>query len=942
MKFLLPLQVHEHILSNGLTVWLNEDHSQPKIFGAIVVKAGAIDCPDTGIAHYFEHMMFKGTDKIGTVDYQAEKALLDIIAEKYDALADTRDARMREHLLQVINDLSVRAAEYVIPNEFDRLISRYGGTKLNAGTSYDYTVYFNTFAPQFIAHWAELNSERLQNPVFRLFQSELETVYEEKNMYSDFVGSQAVEKLTERYFHPHPYAYPIIGSNENLKNPRLSAMKRFFETYYVASNMGLILSGDFEQEKVLPILENTFSRIRDGKVPFREKIPLPPFKGKEKMSVKVPLPFVKVMALGFRGVPADHEDQVALKIAVSLLNNSNGTGYLDKLTVDHKVVASMAMNESMNEAGILGILVMPKLLLQSYASAEKLVWKEINRVKNGEFSEEIFRSLKLEQKREYVAGLEESTERAQIMMRIYSQGRRWQDYLEEVDRIDALTKEDVVRVARKYFTDDYLYATKKRGRYPKEHLPKPDYAPIVPKHTGASSAYVKELEKIPVAAVPPRFIDFDRDVSMRRLAPLATLYVTPNPVNDVFTLTFSYGKGVIEEPVLHQLTGFLNFLGTETLSFDDFRKNLQTLGSTMSFDADDKDFKVQVSGFDGALEDTLALVSDFMRHAKADNKKLRQIVDEAKVMEKAFFKSSEQMAKALTEKVKYGNRSGFLNKLSLAEIKKLKGDRLIAIFKEIQQVECSVHYCGTLTPGEVEERLKRYFSFDRTTVASRSSIYRDLQAYEKPVVYFLDMEDVSQSIVHGYVKGAVQPDPSAPHVAELFTGYFGGDMSSLMFQEIREFRSFAYQVKAKYQQPSRKHRDRPGELEVMLSTQNDKTLDALAVLDALLKEMPERPERIEAVKRNVVNRVNNEYPPFRKISSIIAVMQREGYTEDPTRLLLENVEKMGMEDISRFYQQNIKGRPIVYTIVGNSAHINLTKLAAFGEVVRVNKKDIYR
>ena len=183
------LQVREHKLSNDLTVWLNEDHSQPKIFGAVVVKAGAKDSPNTGIAHYFEHMMFKGTDKIGTIDYESEKVLLDIIAEKYDALADTEDPNMRAHLQQIINDLSVRAAEYVIPNEFDRLISRFGGTKLNAGTSYDYTLYFNTFSPQYISQWAEINSERLVNPVFRLFQSELETVYEEKNMYGDTMAS---------------------------------------------------------------------------------------------------------------------------------------------------------------------------------------------------------------------------------------------------------------------------------------------------------------------------------------------------------------------------------------------------------------------------------------------------------------------------------------------------------------------------------------------------------------------------------------------------------------------------------------------------------------------------------------------------------------------------------------------------------------------------------
>lgn len=176
------LRVRASKLSNDLTVWLNEDHSQPKIVGTVVVKAGAMDTPNTGIAHYFEHMMFKGTDKIGTTDYEAEKVLLDRITDQYDALAETEDPQMRTELQRSINDLSARAAEYVIPNEFDRLISRYGGTRLNAGTSHDYTLYFNTFSPQYIAQWIEINSERLVNPVFRLFQNELETVYEEKNM----------------------------------------------------------------------------------------------------------------------------------------------------------------------------------------------------------------------------------------------------------------------------------------------------------------------------------------------------------------------------------------------------------------------------------------------------------------------------------------------------------------------------------------------------------------------------------------------------------------------------------------------------------------------------------------------------------------------------------------------------------------------------------------
>ncbi len=312
------LQVKQYTLKNGLTVWLNEDHNQPKIFGAIVVKAGAKDCPDTGIAHYFEHMMFKGTDKIGTTDYFAEKIWLDSIAKKYDELATKISPNERNNIQKEINTLSIKAGEYAIPNEFDRLLSRYGGTGINAGTSYDCTVYYNTFSPQYITQWAEINSERLINPVFRLFQSELETVYEEKNMYSDFIGYQAIENLTKRYFEPHPYAYPILGNTDNLKSPRLTQMARFFKDYYVGSNMGLILSGDFDTQTVLPILEKTFSKIPSGTAPRSGTAPPPPFKGKEHFKIKLPIPIVKIMGLGFRGVPANHKDQIALNIAIGI------------------------------------------------------------------------------------------------------------------------------------------------------------------------------------------------------------------------------------------------------------------------------------------------------------------------------------------------------------------------------------------------------------------------------------------------------------------------------------------------------------------------------------------------------------------------------------------------------------------------------------------------
>ena len=936
------LKVKEYRLENGLTVWLNEDHSQPKVFGAVVVKAGAKDCPDTGIAHYFEHMMFKGTDRIGTLDYESEKVLLDSIAMKYDELAMTEDTAARARLQKEINELSIRSSEYVIPNEFNRLINRFGGSGLNAATSYDATIYFNTFSPQYMVQWAEINSERLINPVFRLFQSELETVYEEKNMYGDFIGGQVMDTLMARYFGPHPYAYPIIGSTKNLKNPRLTEMHKFFEDYYVASNMALILSGDFDAQQVMPILEKAFSRIRSGNAPKQEKVMLPPFNGRETMKVKFPIPFIKAMGLGFRGVSANHEDQVALNIAVNLLNNANGTGYLDKLMVEHKLMGALAINESMNEAGILAVAIMPKLLIQSYSSAEKMVWDEINRVKNGDFSDEMFNSLKLEQKRQYASSLENIDSRATVMMNLFSQGKSWNDYLNEVARIESITKEDVVRVAQKYFSNNYLCVTKSTGKYPKDNLPKPAFSPVVPRNADASSSYAKQLEKIPEQQVAPRIIDFEKDVKTSKLTPLVTLYTTPNPLNDIFTLNISYGIGALEQPELMQLTNYLQLLGTESLSFEQFRSRLQSIGSTLAFDVTPDAFVMKVTGFDNHIDETMELVGDFIRHAKADDKKLRQIVDDAKVSEKAFFKSGDNVASALLEQVKYGDQSRYLRKLSLSQIKKLKGKDLLAVYGKVRSVQCDLHYCGTLPVEKVIGTIRQHLPLERTTVASNSPYYRELKQYDRPTVFFIDMPDMAQSIVYGYVKGDPVDDKASRHASRLFSVYFGGDMSSLMFQEIREFRSFAYRTSGRYQLPNHAHKGTAGSFTAMLSTQSDKTLDALGVLDSLIREMPLKPERMEAVKPTLVNRINNDYPPFRNLSEKVASARMEGFDRDPAEEFLRDIATMDMQDISRFYREQISGRPVVYVIAGNRKHIDMKKLAEYGTIIKVKKKDIYK
>jgi predicted Zn-dependent peptidase len=450
------------------------------------------------------------------------------------------------------------------------------------------------------------------------------------------------------------------------------------------------------------------------------------------------------------------------------------------------------------------------------------------------------------------------------------------------------------------------------------------------------------LEKIPVQEEKPRFVDFKKDVQTIPLSDMATLYITPNLVNQIFTFKITHGIGVLEQPLLKQLSSYIPLLGTKTQSFNQFRTRLQTLGSTLDFEVDDQCFNIKVSGFDRAFGETIATVSDFMCNIKAENDKLKTLVDDAKVTQKAFFKSNNEVAEALFEYIQYGKYSQFLNKPSLKEIKKIKGQTLIDLFYEIQQIECSMHYCGTLETNKVVDIIKDNLAIERITQKSNSPVYRDFVTYNKPLVFFYHIPDVFQNIIYAYMACEPIETLQKRHEATLFSRYFGEGMSSLMFQEIREFRSFAYYTSGAYRLPPFCRTVHPTRFIAYLSTQCDKTVDAIDVLNSLIQKMPKRQDKISSLIQAAINQTNNDYPTFRDISSKIAAYSRDGYTDDPNRKLLEDIEQMQMEDIVNFHQSYVKGRTLVYVVVGNSWKIDMRKLKNFGDIIRVKKKDFYR
>ena len=935
------LEVKELKLSNGMNIWLNEDHSQPKVFGAVVVNAGGKDCPNTGIAHYFEHIMFKGTEEIGTVDYEKEKPWLDSIAGCYDRLAATSDAMQRAAIQKEINRLSQKAGEYAIPNEFNSLISQYGGSQLNAGTSYDFTFYHNVFTPQYLEHWCWLNSDRLINPVFRMFQGELETVYEEKNRSDDNILEGAREKIMKELFGTQPYAYPIIGSTENLKNPQLSEMKKFYDKYYVGCNMGLVLCGDFDASQVMPLLERTFGRIPQGTMPTRVVSTLPDIQ-ERTVEAKVQIPLVNVEVLTFKG-PTDFEkDANALKVASYLLSNGKA-GMLDSLMNEGALLAAVATSLSLNDAGVAVLLVVPNLLAKT-AKAEAACLAQVRRVIDGDFSEEQVAFIKQELSREANSELETIDERAMQMVTVMASGHRWQDYLDQVDAISHITKADVIAAAKRYYDAPFVRFKKKYGHSPKDKISQPGYTPVKPKNRNEESVYAKRMAAIPVNDADPRLIDFDRDATTLPLGGQATLYTVKNPVNDLFSLTVSYNRGEKADPRMNAVVSLLNNIGTDSLTKQQLGMALQRYGAEMSFSSNSRTTSMTVTGVDKHFLSTMALVGHFIHHLKSNEKALKNVKDALKAEEKGLDEDNTDVLSALSQKIMYGDNSRMLHRMTYKEAKQLTGEQLIDAFKDIWSAHCTVVYSGTLDSREVADAIRKNLPVERSQ-SPYKDYADDVIGYDQPVVYVYDMPKSRQTLLLTYDQLPPLSTQEARVPAILLDQYFGSGMSSVLFQEVREFRSMAYSTGSSLMSRSyKKNPNSPLGFITMTGTQGDKAMGAITLIDSLFSDMPCVEKNFNSCRQEIINDLSNDFPSFRGIGSAIASQKIQGFSSDKNTGLAALYRNASFEDVKKFYETHLKHHAShrVLGIVGSKKKLNIKELEKYGKVVFLKEKDLFR
>lgn len=931
-------------LKNGLTVALDQDPTQTMAFGVIAVNAGSQDeeLNATGMAHYLEHMLFKGTQTLGTSSWEKEKPFIDEIIKLYDELQTANTDEEIKEVYKKINETSQKASKYAIPNEFSKLIQQMGGVALNASTSYDFTNYFNAFPPNQLGQWLDLYAHRFQKPVFRLFQTELEAVYEEKNRAEDNPNNAYFNAMRKSIYGEHPYGRPIIGLTKHLKKPWMSKMIEFFEKWYVPSNMVLILSGNFDMEKAEQLIAEKFGAWETKEVPNRNYSKVEPFEGKVTKKVRL-TDFLRGEMI-YKGVKDNNSKEIlALDVAAEMLSNSAQTGILDKLYLDGEVMFVGANHSESKGGTTFQISYAPVFDANqrrqlSFSSAEKAIERSVKSLKNGTYKYWLLDQVKANMIKDYKLMMEQPSQRALALQNCFILGKKFERLFDFEEQLKQITKDDVSNAVKKYIGNDYLAFYSSKGKAKKEKVKKPSFDPVQSQEH-QPSVYAQKFTKIPVTSAEHHFTDIKNDVKVMPFQDKINLFYVKNKRNDIFSMEVIFHVGTHKLPKLQYGTTLMNSAGIMgQYKSDEFRKEIGKLGLTYQFSVNQDYTILSLQGREEKLAEACQLISRLMLLPKIEEKALDRIMGQEYYRRMAEKKRANLQANALRQYILYGDKSNAIDRLPMSELLAMSPTDLTGDFIRAMSYNADIHYYGKLSVGQVRYILKKNLAFGANRIQGTSPELKPKKKYTENTIFLARNKDATQSQIFFYIAGKPISLERRP-VIRAFNQYFGGGFNGLMMKEVREQRSLAYSAGASVGLPLIPTWD--SYLNGSIGTQADKTVESVKVVTDLLNNMPEYKDRMGGVKNYLLNSSYLTRPSDRNLSYNIYNWILAGYKEDPTKFNLPYYQKMTFEDILNYYKQELKGKPYVIGIVGNTGKIDEKELAKYGKVKKIDVKKLF-
>jgi predicted Zn-dependent peptidase len=931
-----PLKTRFYKLQNGLTVITSVNKTAPRIQTMVAVKTGSKNDPadNTGLAHYLEHMLFKGTDKYGTQDWQKEQEFLEQIDNLYDAYNQSRDTIARKRIYKAIDSVSALAAQFAVANEYDKMCQSIGASGTNAFTSFEQTVYINDIPANSLHQWVSLEAERFRNPILRLFHTELEAVYEEKNISLDDDMDQAWETLMASLFQKHNYGQQTtIGTVEHLKNPSLKAIRDYYKKYYVPNNMAIILVGDFDPDEAVSMIDGHFGTMQAAPVANYRYEP-EPLRAEPEVKVLYG-PEAEQVMIGFR-TPGAGTKEAAIARLVDLILNNAAAGLIDlNLIKQQKVLSANSMSESLKDYGLFLLTGRPKEG-QTLEQVRDLLLNQVKLVQQGSFDQELLRAIILNEEISEINNLKDNQGRAMMLMSAYTSGLRYDAARNELYEMSRLSKEEIMAFASEYLNADHVEVFKRLGTPANSaKIQKPEINQVA-LNRDKQSVWTSEWLGEKSDSMKPVFIDFERDITKTSSKGLPVWYVQNND-NRLFNLYYVLDIGRLHNKELPFALNYFKFLGTTNLSNEALSKKFYSLGCSYSIFSGDKQCYINLSGPEEHFDEALALLETLINNPAADKEALKNLIQRSIKQREDSRLDKSTISQALGSFARYGKDNPFRYNLSNQELKALKPEQLIGTIKSLNAYPHKVYYFGQRNLPELVQTLDKL----HRVPSKKLPIPVVKQFVERPQTanrIFFTHFDMVQADIRWQRQTGVYNRNLEPTI-NLFNEYFGGGMGSVVFQSIRESKALAYSTYSYFATPDEPTKN--NQVLAFVGTQADKLHEAIAAMQELLDSLPMDPGMLDLAKASIRKRIESTRVVEDQVFSEYAEVLRMGHTEDLRRKLYKECGTISPTEILQFHQTYLSGKPFNITIVGSKERIKAKELERYGPVEVVPMETLF-
>ena len=929
-----PMGTRIYTLKNGLKVYLSVNTDEPRILTLISVRSGSLNDPEetTGLAHYFEHLLFKGTTKFGTSDWESEKVYIDSISQLYEQHKLAQTTEEKAAIYKQIDRISAKAAQYAIPNEYDRLGATIGASETNAFTSNETTTYINEIPSNEVRRWLEIERERFSKPVLRLFHTELETVYEEFNMYQDQDGSRLFKAFNEALFPTHPLGRDVIGYPEHLKNPSMVNIIKFFDTWYVPNNMAVILCGDLDPEETIQLVDSTF-----GTMPSKE-LPTLNYPGEKPITAPIVRevygPDAESLLLGFRFGGEKSDDKKYVTMIDMLLSNSVA-GLIDlNLVQKQKVLGAGCGTNFSHDYGFHYFIGKPRDG-QTLEEVKDLLLGEIEKIKKGEFDKWLMEAIVNNIKVDMIRSTE-SNERAYKLFESFTMQVELADMLNFADELEKISKDELVAFANEHYNNNYVVAYKRIGD--KSGIEKVEKPPITPVNINRDtmSAYLQEIVNESPESIKPVFVDYNQAIETRELIPGLTLNYIKNTTNELFEMTFIWEMGDNNDLKMALAMNYLPYLGTNRYSAEQIRKEFYRQGITMKTKVTSNMAYVTISGLEEKMLAGLELLEHLMASAQPDSIAYANLVDRIIKSRDDAKRNQSILRKAMFSYAKYGSSSPITNILTEEQLRNIDPKELTDAIAGFNTFKHRIFYYGAEMMPKIANIIERHHRIENTLLDCPEERFFPVNPLDKKNVLFLNYPKSQVEVL--YLTKDIPFNRETMVIAKIFNEYYGGNMSSIVFQEIREAKALAYSTWASYVTPQKMNEDFV--IQAGVFTQVDKMTDAVNAMDNLLVTMVSSQNAFNTACNNVVRSIQSERITKQSIFWSWLNNNKLGIDDDVRKDYYDAAQKLTLDDMQIFFDNHIKDKQYTYIIIGNKEDIDMKALQNIAPVQELTLESI--